>query len=57
MVEFVTDREKELNESHISRTTQSLLSAAVHDTEKYLRQETLSVVYFPSLLICQQSQL
>ncbi|CAA3013297.1 SHOOT GRAVITROPISM 6 isoform X1 [Olea europaea subsp. europaea] len=44
VIEFVTDRGKELNESDISRTTQSLLSAAVHVTEKYLRQETLSAI-------------
>ncbi|KAL2487315.1 Protein SHOOT GRAVITROPISM 6 [Abeliophyllum distichum] len=44
VIEFVTKRGNELNESDISRTTQSLLSAAVHVTEKYLRQETLSAI-------------
>ncbi|XP_020549473.1 protein SHOOT GRAVITROPISM 6 [Sesamum indicum] len=44
VTEFITKRGRELNEADISRTTQSLLSAAVHVTEKYLRQETLSAI-------------
>ncbi|KAG8374197.1 hypothetical protein BUALT_Bualt11G0106000 [Buddleja alternifolia] len=44
VTEFITKRGKELNEADISRTTQSLLSAAIHVTDKYLRQETLSVI-------------
>lgn len=44
--EFVIKRGKELNENDISRTTQSLLSAAVHVTEKNLRQETLAAICF-----------
>ncbi|KAL6585414.1 Protein SHOOT GRAVITROPISM 6 [Orobanche minor] len=41
VIEFITERGRELNEADISRTTQSLLSAAIHVNEKYLRQETL----------------
>ncbi|CAO2839468.1 unnamed protein product [Amaranthus hypochondriacus] len=44
VIEFVMKRNSELNESDVSRTTQSLLSAAGHVTEKYLRQETLSAI-------------
>ncbi|KAK6126237.1 hypothetical protein DH2020_040009 [Rehmannia glutinosa] len=44
VVEFITERGRELNEADISRTTQSLLSAAIHVTEKYLRQETLGAI-------------
>ncbi|KAK6126257.1 hypothetical protein DH2020_040002 [Rehmannia glutinosa] len=44
VVEFITERGTELNEADISRTTQSLLSAAIHVTEKYLRQETLGAI-------------
>ncbi|KAK4392143.1 protein SHOOT GRAVITROPISM 6 [Sesamum angolense] len=44
VTEFITKRGRELNEADISRTTQSLLSAAVHVTEKYLRQETLNAI-------------
>ncbi|KAI3447537.1 hypothetical protein Pfo_004202 [Paulownia fortunei] len=44
VIEFITKRGRELNEADISRTTQSLLSAAIHVTEKYLRQETLSAI-------------
>ncbi|KAK9079338.1 hypothetical protein SSX86_001009 [Deinandra increscens subsp. villosa] len=36
--------EDELNETDISRTAQSLLSAAVHVSEKYLRHETLVAI-------------
>ncbi|XP_073526484.1 uncharacterized protein [Phyllobates terribilis] len=41
ITEFVTKRGSELNESDVSRATQSLLSSVAHVTEKYLRQETL----------------
>ncbi|KAA8518672.1 hypothetical protein F0562_016146 [Nyssa sinensis] len=44
VIEFVTKRGNELNETDISRTTQSLLSATAHVTEKYLRQETLGAI-------------
>ncbi|KZV15223.1 protein SHOOT GRAVITROPISM 6, partial [Dorcoceras hygrometricum] len=44
VTEFITKRGKELNDVDISRTTQSLLSAAIHVTEKYLRQETLNAI-------------
>ncbi|WOH06122.1 hypothetical protein DCAR_0625545 [Daucus carota subsp. sativus] len=44
VVEFVTKRGNDLNESAISRTTQSLLTATVHVTEKYLRQEILGAI-------------
>ncbi|XP_051152364.1 protein SHOOT GRAVITROPISM 6 isoform X3 [Andrographis paniculata] len=44
VVEFITERGKELNEADISRTTQSLLSAVIHVTEKYIRQETLAAI-------------
>ncbi|KAH9621654.1 hypothetical protein KSS87_017788 [Heliosperma pusillum] len=44
VIEFVTRRKNELNESDISRTTHSLLSALGHVAEKYLRQETLSAI-------------
>ncbi|KAL8508732.1 hypothetical protein ACS0TY_016088 [Phlomoides rotata] len=44
VVEFITKRGRELNDADISRTTQSLLSAAVHVTEKYLRHETLNAI-------------
>uniref|UniRef100_A0A5B6ZUL3 Uncharacterized protein n=1 Tax=Davidia involucrata TaxID=16924 RepID=A0A5B6ZUL3_DAVIN len=44
VIEFVTKRGNELSETDISRTTQSLLSATVHVTDKYLRQETLGAV-------------
>ncbi|KAJ8532794.1 hypothetical protein K7X08_015683 [Anisodus acutangulus] len=42
--EFVTKRGNELNETDIARTTQSLLSAVIHVTEKYLRQEALGAI-------------
>ncbi|RVW47973.1 Protein SHOOT GRAVITROPISM 6 [Vitis vinifera] len=42
VTDFVMKRGHELNEMDVSRTTQSLLSAAAHVTEKYLRQETLA---------------
>ncbi|KAG5556798.1 hypothetical protein RHGRI_007155 [Rhododendron griersonianum] len=48
VVEFVIKRGNELKETDISRTTHSLLSATVHVTEKYLRQETLGAVSFRS---------
>ncbi|WCJ34428.1 ARM repeat superfamily protein [Euphorbia peplus] len=41
VVEFVSKRGNELSETDISRTTQSLLSAVSHVTEKHLRLETL----------------
>ncbi|CAK9157688.1 unnamed protein product [Ilex paraguariensis] len=44
VIELVTKRGNELNGTDISRTTQSLLSATVHLTEKYLRQETLGAI-------------
>ncbi|XP_074355121.1 protein SHOOT GRAVITROPISM 6 isoform X2 [Apium graveolens] len=44
VVEFVTNRGKDLNESAISRTAQSLLMATVHVTEKYIRQEILGAI-------------
>ncbi|PSS04621.1 Protein SHOOT GRAVITROPISM like [Actinidia chinensis var. chinensis] len=44
VIEFVVKRGNELKETDISRTTQSLLSATVHVTEKYLRQETLAAI-------------
>lgn len=44
VIEFVTKRGNELNETDISRTAQSLLLAAVHVTEKYLRHETLVAI-------------
>lgn len=44
VIEFVTKRGNELNETDISRTAQSLLSATVHVTEKYLRHETLVAI-------------
>ncbi|KAL3623358.1 Protein SHOOT GRAVITROPISM 6 [Castilleja foliolosa] len=44
VIEFITKRGRELNETDISRTTQSLLSAAIHVTEKYVRQETLGTI-------------
>ncbi|KAL7594217.1 protein SHOOT GRAVITROPISM 6 [Lactuca sativa] len=44
VIEFVTKRGNELNETDISRTAQSLLSATVHVSEKYLRHETLVAI-------------
>ncbi|XP_030541094.1 protein SHOOT GRAVITROPISM 6 isoform X2 [Rhodamnia argentea] len=44
VIEFVSKRGAELNESDVSRTTQSLLSAANHVAEKQLRLETLSAI-------------
>ncbi|CAL5387693.1 unnamed protein product [Camellia sinensis] len=44
VIEFFTKRGNELKETDISRTTQSLISATVHVTEKYLRQETLGAI-------------
>ncbi|XP_048320811.1 protein SHOOT GRAVITROPISM 6 isoform X2 [Ziziphus jujuba] len=44
VIEFVTKRGSELGEIDVSRTTQSLLSAAVHVTEKHLRWETLGAI-------------
>lgn len=44
VIEFVTKRGNELNETDISRTAQALLSATVHVTEKYLRHETLVAI-------------
>ncbi|KAJ0027548.1 hypothetical protein Pint_35765 [Pistacia integerrima] len=44
VIEFVTKRGAELSETDVSRTTQSLLSAAAHVTEKHLRLETLGAI-------------
>uniref|UniRef100_A0A6N2K963 Uncharacterized protein n=1 Tax=Salix viminalis TaxID=40686 RepID=A0A6N2K963_SALVM len=44
IIEFVTRRGKELGETDVSRTTQSLLSAVVHVTEKHLRLEALGAI-------------
>ncbi|KAL5740899.1 hypothetical protein ACOSQ2_030079 [Xanthoceras sorbifolium] len=44
VIEFVTKRGNELSEADVSRTTQSLLSAAVHVTEKHMRLETLGAI-------------
>ncbi|TQE07856.1 hypothetical protein C1H46_006505 [Malus baccata] len=42
VIEFVTRRGTELSETDVSRTTQALLMATAHVTEKHLRQETLA---------------
>lgn len=44
VVEFITKRGSVLSEVDISRTTQALLSATVHVSEKYLRQEILGAI-------------
>ncbi|PRQ43676.1 putative condensin complex subunit 1 [Rosa chinensis] len=44
VIEFVTRRGNELSESDVSRTTQALLTATAHVTEKHLRQETLAAI-------------
>lgn len=44
VIEFVTKRGTELSEIDVSRTTQSLVSAAVHVTEKQLRLEVLGAI-------------
>ncbi|KAG6693496.1 hypothetical protein I3842_09G003400 [Carya illinoinensis] len=44
VIEFVIKRRNELNESDVSRTTQSLLSATVHVIDKHLRLETLGAI-------------
>lgn len=44
VIEFVVKRGNELSEIDISRTTQSLLSAAIHVTEKHLRLEALGAI-------------
>ncbi|XP_022143882.1 protein SHOOT GRAVITROPISM 6 [Momordica charantia] len=44
VIEFVTKRGNELSETEIARTTQSLLSAVVHVTEKHIRLETLGAI-------------
>ncbi|GAV58925.1 hypothetical protein CFOL_v3_02458 [Cephalotus follicularis] len=44
VIEFVTKRGNELSETDVSRTTQSLLSAAILVTEKHLRLETLGAI-------------
>ncbi|XP_021677399.2 protein SHOOT GRAVITROPISM 6 isoform X1 [Hevea brasiliensis] len=44
VIEFVSKRGKELSETDVTRTTQSLLSAVVHVTEKHLRLETLGAI-------------
>ncbi|WMV44635.1 hypothetical protein MTR67_038020 [Solanum verrucosum] len=50
--EFVMKRGNELNETDIARTTQSLLSAVIHVSEKYLRQEALGAVSLLQFLSC-----
>ncbi|XP_050380129.1 protein SHOOT GRAVITROPISM 6 isoform X2 [Argentina anserina] len=44
VIEFVTTRGNELGETDVSRTTQALLMATAHVTEKHLRQETLAAI-------------
>ncbi|CAI0469322.1 unnamed protein product [Linum tenue] len=44
VIEFVTKRGHELNGADLSRTTQSLLSAAIHVTEKHMRLETIGAI-------------
>ncbi|XP_008462510.1 protein SHOOT GRAVITROPISM 6 isoform X1 [Cucumis melo] len=44
VIEFVTKRGNELSETEIARTTQALLSAVVHVTEKHIRLETLGAI-------------
>uniref|UniRef100_A0A2P2LR37 Protein SHOOT GRAVITROPISM 6 isoform X2 n=1 Tax=Rhizophora mucronata TaxID=61149 RepID=A0A2P2LR37_RHIMU len=44
VIELVSKRGNELSETDISRTTQSLLSAAAHVADKHLRLETLGAV-------------
>ncbi|CAN8284973.1 unnamed protein product [Cochlearia groenlandica] len=44
VTEFVSRRGSQLNDNNISRTTQSLLSAAVHITEKSLRVEAIGAI-------------
>ncbi|TYH47376.1 hypothetical protein ES332_D11G407600v1 [Gossypium tomentosum] len=44
VIEFVAKRGSELSESDVSRTAQSLLSAAGHVTEKQLRLEVLGAI-------------
>nr|CAD1836020.1 unnamed protein product [Ananas comosus var. bracteatus] len=44
VTELITKRGKELNESDVARTTQSLLSAAVSVTDKHIRQEVLYTI-------------
>ncbi|KAK8588730.1 hypothetical protein V6N12_023151 [Hibiscus sabdariffa] len=44
VIEFVTKRGIELSETDVSRTAQSLLSAAGHVTEKQLRLEVLGAI-------------
>ncbi|KAF7804391.1 protein SHOOT GRAVITROPISM 6 isoform X1 [Senna tora] len=44
VIEFFTKRVNELSEIDISRTTQSLISAAVHVNDKHLRMETLGAI-------------
>ncbi|XP_010546529.1 PREDICTED: protein SHOOT GRAVITROPISM 6 isoform X2 [Tarenaya hassleriana] len=44
VTEFVSKRGSQLSENDISRTTQSLLSAAVHITDKHLRSEALGAI-------------
>ncbi|KAK4272815.1 hypothetical protein QN277_021318 [Acacia crassicarpa] len=44
IIEFVTKRVNELSDVDISRTTQSLISASVHVTDKHLRMETLGAI-------------
>ncbi|XP_058077207.1 protein SHOOT GRAVITROPISM 6-like [Magnolia sinica] len=43
VIEFITRRGNELNETDVSRITQSLLSATMFVTEKHLHQEVLGL--------------
>lgn len=45
VIEFITKRGSELNETDVSRTTQSLLSATGHVIEKLLRHETIAAIF------------
>ncbi|KAF3328265.1 protein SHOOT GRAVITROPISM 6 [Carex littledalei] len=44
VIEFISKRGNELNETDIARTTQSLLSAAISVTDKHSRQEVLNSI-------------
>jgi hypothetical protein len=46
VTEFVSRRGSQLSDNDISRTTHSLLSAAVHITDKNLRVEAIGAVSF-----------
>ncbi|KAI4319538.1 hypothetical protein MLD38_033124 [Melastoma candidum] len=55
VAEFVTKRASELNENDVSRTTQSLISAATHVPDRQLRLETLGALC--SLAECTNSKI